>query len=158
MGYRRQKVYVLEFEDAEFEGLEVRARGATVGGMLSLIDMAAKLDRGNVSASDVREIDTLFRALAGCPSDCIQVHPDLPEEHFTNRILSWNLEDEGGQPIEPSYKALLGQDFDFSSTLAMTWMDAVIGIPGELGKGSSSGGPSPEVSIPMESLSPGLEN
>lgn len=160
-GYRRNKVFLLEFEDEEFAGLEIRARGASVSGLLGLLDLVdvfGQRDKG-FTADEMRQIEQLFRALAGCPAGCGQEHRELIDvglTHYECRILSWNLEDDAGRPVEPGYASLISQDLDFAIAVAMAWFEGVIGTPAPLGGGSSDGGPSPEDLIPMETLSPAL--
>lgn len=135
MGYRKQKkVFVLTFEDPELEGLEVRATGLSVGKMISMLDLA-RLSNGNKLTSDaVEDIDKLFRT-------------------FAQALVSWNLEDDAGQPVPATYEGLMSQDLDFVMALAMAWMDGMVGTPGPL-DGNSSGGERSEVPpMPMETLS-----
>ena len=78
-------------------------------------------------------------------------------ESFANHLISWNLEDENGDPIPTTLKAIEDYpDIDFVTSMANAWMNAVIGIDDELGKGSPSGEPFPEGSLPMEPLSSSL--
>lgn len=161
MGFKRQKTFLLEFEGEEFEGLEVRTRGASVAGVLGVLDVAALLGgKGEGLTGLLRgQVDRLFRALAGCPTACSATHLELAEvglEHYENRIVSWNLEGEDGRPVPADYRGLVDQDFDFASALAYAWLDGVLGTPGPLAPTSNDGGPPGAESIPMAALSPGL--
>src|SRR5690348_6784001 len=69
-------------------------------------------------------------------------------------LISWNLEDENGDPVPTSAESLLDQDQPFLIALLDAWMGQAIKVSGPLGSDSPSGEPSPEVSIPMEPLSP----
>jgi hypothetical protein len=79
-------------------------------------------------------------------------------EAFAKALDSWNLEDEGGEPLPPTLETLESYpDIDFINALSAAWLNAVAGVDDELGKGSDSGRPSLEESaIPMEPLSPSL--
>lgn len=155
MGFKRSKVFVLEFEDEEYAGLEVRARGASVAGILGILDLGVLFSDEKMDLKAIKEISNLFRAFGGCPAECAQSHPELEEhglKHYENRIVSWNLEEENGVPVPANYQGLMSQDFDFARELAMHWLDGVLGTPGPLDGNSNDGGPSEVGSIPMESL------
>lgn len=159
MGFKRNKTFVLVFEDEALAGLEVRARGATVAGMLGAVELLSVFEgksASGMSAKDLVHFDRLFRTMAGCPAECLDQHDELPpgQEHYLNRIVSWNLEDENDQPVPADYFGLMSQDADFAMALVMAWMDGVLGTPGPLGRNSNDGMPPEGVSIPMETLSP----
>lgn len=161
MGFKRNKTFVLVFEDEDLAGLEVKARGATVAGMLGAVELLATFEgsgklAGGMSAKDLAHFDRLFRTMAGCPAECLDQHDELPpgQDHYLNRLVSWNLEDEDDQPVPADYYGLMSQDADFAMTLVMAWMDGVLGTPGPLGRNSNDGMPPEGVSIPMETLPP----
>lgn len=154
MGFKRG-TYLLTFEDPRLEGLEIRARGASVAEISNVMDLAYLAGK-NVSKEDLAELDILFRLFAGCPSLCDWQHEDRAGRHYVSKILSWNLEDDDDTPVLPSYEQLVSEEIAFQVGVVMSWLEAVIGTPGETGKGSSSGGPSVEELIPMETLSPAL--
>jgi hypothetical protein len=129
-GYKREKkVYTLVFDDAEFEGLEIKTRSISLGKYLemqTLID--SELNREN--------IDKLFGEFAGI-------------------LLSWNLEDDDG-PVPITVEGLYSQDLDFVKAIIDAWRDAMVGVHAPLPQSSPGGEPSPEASIPMEALSGNL--
>lgn len=134
MGYRRpSKTYVLQFEDDQLAGLEVKARGASTGQLMKLMDLTELSTRG-FRKEDIKEVDKLF-------------------ELFASKITEWNLEDEDGNPLPVSYDSLMDQDMDFTLDLVFAWVHAVVGISGPLEQNSGDGEPFPEASIPMESQS-----
>lgn len=159
-GYRKkEKIYVLKFED--MEGLEVRARGSSVGELMDLMALARLGGGHKFTAEDVKDIDGLFGL-------------------FASKLISWNLETEDGAPItfDPEMVTLYGsdgsvisrletdaeaktrvfraQDMDFAMDLVLAWVDAVIGVPAPLEQKSDDGAPWEAGSIPMEVLSPSL--
>lgn len=160
MGYRRNKTYLLTFEDPEFEGLEIRTRGLSINRAMQTMELAKVLDdREGYTTEELRALDTLMRIFAGCPAGCDQEHPELAGQsggHFTSRIVSWNLEDEYGNALEPGYRAFTDQDADFTVDVLMAWLEGVMGTPGPLDGTSNDGKPPEVVSIPMETLSPAL--
>lgn len=156
MGFERNKTYVLAFDGTDYEGLEVRARGASVAGLMRAVDLATLLDGGKLGSEDMTRIDTLFRIFAGCPALCVRTHEELADsgrEHYANKILSWNLT-EDGQPISADYEGLMSQDIEFASDLVMAWLDGVVGTPGPLGDSLSAGTPSVEELMSMAMPSP----
>lgn len=151
MGFKRG-TYLLTFDDPRLEGLEIRARGASVAEVTTVMGLAYLADK-DVTREDMAELDILFRLFAGCPQLCTWEHEDRAGQHYASKIISWNLEDDDDTPVTPSYEQLVSEEMAFQVSTVMTWLDAVIGTPGELGKDLSSGGPSAEESIPMEMLS-----
>ena len=76
-------------------------------------------------------------------------------ESFAHALVSWNLEDEDGNPLPATLETLRTYpDIGFINGLTKAWIDAVTGVDDELGKDSTSGETFPEASIPMEPLSP----
>jgi len=135
MGYKRKaKVYVLQFDNEEYEGLEIRAKGASVEQLMSLMSLARFGSAGaKFGQGDIREIDGLF-------------------ELFASKLTEWNLEDEDGSPVELSLAGLKSQDMDFALDVVLAWVGAVLGTPDPLEKGSPDGEQFQEESIPMETL------
>jgi hypothetical protein len=123
-GYRRQRtVFNLTFPD--FDGLVVSIRGQNTGETLSLFENRAKSD---VEATKYMIIT------------------------FANSLIEWNLEDEDGVKVPTTVEGIESLDLPFVQELIDAWVTAVTGVDKELGKDSPSGGPSQEVSIPMEVL------
>lgn len=154
-GYKRP-VYVLEFDDPQFEGLEIRCRGASIGQVGQLMGLMALAGSTNLSKEDLDSLELLWRVFAGCPEECPWPHEEQGGNHFVSKIKSWNLEDEDGEgctvEVPATYAGFMEQDLNFQMAVAFAWLDGVLGTPGELGKGSSSGAPSVEASLPMEPL------
>ena len=158
MGYIRNKTYILTFpdDDDEFAGLEVQAKGASVGQVLGLLDLTRLAGMKDVTLEDRRELERLFRLFCGCPAGCDWTHEDQGGNHYVSKIKSWNLQDEDAGclvDVPPDYTGFMAQDMEFQMALVFAWLDAIVGTPGELGKASNDGGPFPEGSIPMATLS-----
>jgi hypothetical protein len=153
MAFERSRVFILEFEDEDLKGLEVRAKPASAGALMSAIELVDLTDRPNHSTKDLKEVDRLFRIFGGCPPECDWTHDDQGGNHLANKIVSWNLTQDG-QEVPANYLGLMSEDLEFVMSMIGAWIEAQVGTPGELGKDSNSGGLSEEVSIPMELLSP----
>jgi hypothetical protein len=124
-----ENVYRLTFADPPYAGLEVTLRGFSMGYVLA--SRAAARSGGDNGADPVaEEIDLLVESIEG-----------------------WNAE-KGGVPVPPTRENILAQDPKMVKAIIREWMAAVTGVPAPLDGASTSGEPSPEASIPMETLSP----
>jgi hypothetical protein len=128
MGFRpERRIFVLEFaEGHEYHGFEARMGSISFGKMMELETMTPELVKQD-------------------PEKAKQVYQD-----FANCIISWNLEDDDGNPIEPSMKALQAEDFDFVMALFTHWMEGVAAVAPPLPGSSASGSTSPVAQLPME--------
>jgi hypothetical protein len=163
MGYKRTKTYELTFESEDLAGLEIKARGASIGVMMYASSLAEVLDKLDAApnADERRKVEELIRIFAGCPDGCDWDHTEAlgePGQHFTSRIREWNFEDDGGAPLTPSYREFAAQDMDLTMPVILSWISGVSGSgSGPLGESASDGGPSEVESIPMEELSAGRQ-
>lgn len=139
-GYRHvPKTYKLTFED--YPGLVIETKSVSTGRLMKLMRMAVRLqdkdvsDASGLTEEDTEAVDALFSG-------------------FAQALVSWNLEDEDGNPVPTTKEGVYEQDFDLILSLINDWIEAVSGTPGDLGKGSNSGLRFPEVSLPMVPLSP----
>lgn len=135
MGYRRESIqYKLVFDDPSLEGLEVVTKSVSSGRLLKLMklaDLAGNAGkRREFTADDASAVESLFGG-------------------FASALISWNLEDEKGEPVPATLDGVNDQDFDFVLSIIMAWINAVAGVSSSLGKGSSNGPPSLEESLPM---------
>lgn len=130
MGYERNpKVYHLKFLDGEYAGLEARVKSLSMKQLLTM--RAGKGDDDK---------DGTERAV----------------EYLAERIVDWNLTDQG-VPVPPTLENILEEDDDFILAIINKWTTAVSGVPVPLPESSPSGEPSPEASaIPMVPLSESL--
>lgn len=138
MGYRREAIqYKLVFDDPSMEGLEVTTKSVSSGRLLKLMKLAdlagSAGKKRQFTADDARAVESLFNG-------------------FASALVSWNLEDEKGEPVPPTLEGVQEQDFDFVLSIIMSWIEAVAGVSSDLGKDSSSGVSFPEGSLPMDPL------
>lgn len=126
----KRKTYTLDFADTEYDGLEVKLCGLTTGELLDAMEKKEEASEDSNSGA--------FRELLDLVAD---------------KIVSWNVETEDGRPVAPTLEALHAQDPDFNLAIVNAWTTAINGVPAPLDGDSTSGDPSLEASIPMESLS-----
>lgn len=131
----KRKILNLQFADEELEGLEVRAHSVSFGKLLEVADQAQMM-REKAGLSEVRGL----------------------LEMFANALVSWNAQDEDGQPIPATMDGMLDQDVDWVLTVVLAWFDAMVSVPDPLERKSTSGKQYPEVSIPMDVPSLSQEN
>lgn len=134
MGFRTaRKLYLLVFpEDSDLYGLEITAKGATLGERRDYIKNK--------------------------PSDPLPL-VDFELEFLIEHITDWNLEDEAGNTLPISAESMYTLDDQWVKLIISTFTDRVITrqVGEGLGKESSGGDsseitPSTEASLPMEAL------
>lgn len=132
MGYRKpQTRYRLKFADEDMAGLEVVTRAPTIADLLEIGPMANVIDQATP------DLETLRGLL----------------ERFCGLLVSWNLEDDDGAPVQPSADALLGMEMPFLMKILNAWAGAVTSVAPPLPNGSGSLPASPaDLRIPMEPL------
>lgn len=163
MGYKRTKTYTLTFEDEDLAGLEIKARGASIGVMMYASTLAEVLDQLDAApnAEERRKIEELIRIFAGCPNGCDWDHSDALGEagqHFTSRIKEWNFEDEDGAPLSSTYRNFASQDMDLTMAVIMAWINGVSGSgSAPLDESANDGGLSEVELIPMDELYAGQQ-
>lgn len=134
MGYKREKkVYKLKFEDAQYDGLEVKVKSLTMG---ELVGFTKLLEIKNNKADSEESLDAFDQLL----------------ENFSKSLVSWNLEDEDDTPVPTTKEGLMSQDPEFIFYVIESWLEAVAGVPTPLSRPSENGKPSLVASIPMETL------
>lgn len=132
MGYTRNpKIYKLTWdEDTDYPGLEVKIRTLNMGQII-----AARTGKNSDDGKD------------GVVASV---------EMFAERLISWNLEDEAGNPVPTTLEAIYEEDDDFILGIINRWTDAVSGVKAPLPQSSPSGELSAVESVPMEALSESL--
>lgn len=125
MGFRPPKrVYLLDFEGTDLDGLEVRAVAPS---------LAELMDLARLAESD-----------AGTGLD-------LMASTFIRHVRSWNLDQEDGTAAPVTAAALLAEGADLALTVIRTWMTAVSEVVGPLDRRSTPG--LPDLDLPVETLS-----
>jgi hypothetical protein len=125
-GFRREKpVYLLRFEDDQFDGLEVTAKSLPLGEFFALQRLQEKAnDDADAAEQVVRKLSEV--------------------------LVSWNLEDDEGKPVPCEFSGVATLDLPFVLAIMSAWMEAVASVPNRSPGNSNGGGTSLEPSIPME--------
>lgn len=143
MGFVRNKIYRLVFDDPAMEGLEVRAKSVPLGTILRLTHLTGQELTSLTAAAQTEAMGEML-------------------DVFATALVSWNLEDEqpdgSTTPVPATREGLETQEFDFVMEIITSWMEALMAVAVPLGKRSPNGGPSPVASLPMEILSPNRVN
>lgn len=106
MGFKKQpKVYRLRFEDPDMEGLVVEARSLPIGEFLKVTELSSLPKDDPQAAGAAKE---MFRVLAVS-------------------LVSWNLENEFGEPVPAAYWACL-------ESLKPEYVEVVDGTPVPTGR------------------------
>jgi hypothetical protein len=131
-----RRIYKLEFDGEKYAGIVVRVRA---------MSFATLLDIENMRRSDEM-------------ADRAEMRAQLDEFHgiFVDHLVDWNLEEEDGAPVPLTVEGLRSQEGSFVTSIIAAWRDTPTEVPAPLGRPSSDGDPSVELSVPMESLSESL--
>jgi hypothetical protein len=129
---REPTLYLLTFEDPELEGFEVVMRGVSLERFLGISKLAAELE--TEAGRTPENIEKQFTVLA-----------DL--------LVSWNLDDDGDQPVPATYAGLKTQDFADVMKIMSGYMTAISSVPKASNETSPSGGISQEQSLGLARLS-----
>lgn len=125
---RKRKVYNLDFEGTEYEGLQVKVRGLTTGEYLEIVSLSAPNTEGD------RETEGMLRM-------------------FANHLVFWNLIDEDtGEPVPTTYEGVTTNDFVMNMFVINAWTDAIASVPEKTEKKSLAGENPLVASIPTETL------
>lgn len=129
MGFRpKNKVYRLIWaEDHDLHGFEVQARAMRLGEMLSMVSVVA------AAKDEVGDFEGLV-------------------DQFAKVLVSWNWEDEGGDPVPATAEGLRTLETPDFFALLDAYINAGVGVSGPLPNGSPSGRPSPAELPPMDEL------
>lgn len=124
---RKRKTYKLDFAGTEYDGLEVRVTGLTTGEYLELVSLSGPTEEGD------REIEGMIRM-------------------FQKHLISWNLEDDKGKPLDTSYETVADNDFTMNTAIINAWTAALSSVPDETAKKLPTSDDSLVESIPTEML------
>lgn len=135
MGYRHQsKTFRLAFED--MPGLEVVMRSVPVGKLMDMAGLADDFGNGKASTGQVSDLFTMF----------------------ADQLVSWNLEDDAGQPVPADLAGVRGLDTDMVMAIFEGWFGELTQAPPPLPKPSAPGPDPLMASLPMEPLPPNPES
>ena len=123
---RKRKIYKLDFEGTEYDGLEVRVRGLTTGEYLELITLSG------VATEDGSETEKLLKM-------------------FSTHLVSWNLQ-EDDEPVDASFDGIKANDLAMNLAIVDAWTNAMTSVSASTEKKSLAGDPTLVASIPTESL------
>lgn len=130
MGYRRvPTIYTLDAIKEE-DGLVVRMASIRLGKLRRLMALTNDNSAGDEGVGEILDL-------------------------FQESLVSWNLENfEDGAPIPTTKAGVEDQEVELIMRIVEAWMDRMTGTdgPGDLGKGSTSGGQFPGQPLTMEAL------
>jgi len=135
-GYVRKRTFKLKFADEEMDGLEVRARSASMERYLEIAQIQDAIDEAD--SPSAAEYDVIRRLGA----------------QLAEHLVDWNLQEEDGTPVPCTADGLMSQDMLFVYAIVEAWMEAAAGVSAPKAQNSNGGPPSVEASLPMEPLSP----
>src|SRR5829696_3403980 len=102
--YKRQRrVYVLEFTDPQYEGLEIKVRSIPIRELTDLMTLDTESEDPQVRASSIK----------------------MMMAAFTDALVSWNMADENGDPLPTTLEYVESEDSDFIMMCISAWMRAI---------------------------------
>jgi hypothetical protein len=127
VGYRRTpKIHLLDLEE-NYPGFVVRMKGLKIGKMRRLL---AAMDDDTKTEDMIPEVSQLI----------------------ADHVVSWNLEDDEGNPVAPTQEAVEDFELDMLMDFINAWLEKVNGVSDDLGKDSPSGDRFPGQPVTMEAL------
>ena len=139
----KRTLYRLDFDGTDLEGLEVTARGSSMGELLEVLDGADGIE-GLKELDEKRDKAKIADAMRQ------MVTP------FARKLHSWNLLGDDDEPMPASVDGLLAQELDFVVSLISAYAKAMTQAGPALGKDSGSGGSSQEALTAAAALSSSL--
>jgi hypothetical protein len=129
MGYRKVPTIYTINDIAGEDGLIVRLKAIKIGKLRKLMAVV------DSDEDDIKEeqLDEIFKLLE-------------------QGLVSWNLEDEEGQPIPSDMSGIDEQELPFIMKILAAWLENMTGVDDDLGKGSPSGESFPGRPLTMEEL------
>lgn len=141
---RKPKTYTLKFED--YPGLQVVMKGLSIDGFMSMARQASSVSGLDLSAPDGQKISDGLAAVDGLFS------------RFAASLLSWNLDDEKGEPVPADLDGVTSQDFDFILEVTLAWMDAIAAVDPTSRPAASEPVSSPESGLQLANSSSSLSS
>jgi hypothetical protein len=139
VGYRppSQKFKIEYAPGHDLHGLELTVKQGNMGIAMRVAKLSKLRSDKNMSPENIAMIDEAFDA-------------------FASILVSWNVEDDDGNPVPATKDGLYSLDFEFLATVMTAWSEKVAGVSAPLPKPSDNGKTLAEGLIPMETLSPSL--
>lgn len=145
-----RKVYVLDFEGTELEGIEVKAKSAPLGVLLQLGGMVDGFE-GVPDAEAMAELSEAEQA--GHAKGSMDALASIIDT-FATIVTDWNVQDDDtGEFIAPDKAGLRTLDPPHLMLIIRAWMAAVSEVPAPLSEPSSSGKQLEALPLPMAPLS-----
>lgn len=88
--------------------------------------------------------------------DGVEMDGDLLVKTLAKRLVSWNVEDDAGEPVPTTYEGVCTQDVPMVLAILNAVRTANSGVSDPLPQPSAGGEPSEVASIPMAPLSESL--
>lgn len=103
-GYKRERrTYVMEFEDPEYEGLEIKVRSLPIRNLQHLLSLNPESDDPKQRAESINQMMCAF----------------------AEALVSWNMTDENDDPLPTTLEYIESEDVDFIMTCISQWMKVV---------------------------------
>jgi hypothetical protein len=120
------KLYQVTFEDGDLDGLVCKFKGLSLEEYIAFVTLAESVTTPEGRTPE--NIEKQFVTLA-------------------ELLVSWNLEDDDDQPVEPSYEALKKFDLTLVRQIMRGYTRAFTSVPKASNETSPSGETSPERSL-----------
>ena len=106
-GYKRERrIYVMEFADPEFEGLELKVRSIPIRDLKHLMVLDPESDDPKIRAESINQLMCAF----------------------AEALVSWNMTDEKDVPLPATLEYIESEDVDFVMMCIGRWMRVVSSV------------------------------
>jgi hypothetical protein len=141
MGFTpRRTVYILDFEGTDWDGAEVKMGATKLGAVFAAPALLGAQKRVAAGAGDVLPEPEDVDAMLGEFAD------------LAAHLISWNIEDEDGNPAPADLDGLKAQELPFVMAIAQAWQAAMKDVAPPLPPRSSNGVLPDVLSAPMEPI------
>ena len=130
----------LSFDGTKYDGLEVTVDSASIGLLTAIAEKYDSLMTLAAAKVDLQAAMPALNTLLGM---------------FAGVLESWNVE-KRGEPVPVTVEGLQSLDAAFVLEIIGAWLTGTVAVDEDLGKGSTSGEPSPEELAAMAQLSSAL--
>lgn len=106
-GYKRERrVYVMEFADPEFEGLEIKVRSIPIRDLKYLLALDPESEDLKTRGDSINQLMCAF----------------------AEALVSWNMTDENDEPLPATLEYIESEDVDFIMLCITQWMQVISGV------------------------------